>query len=409
MKSILKKALAGIVIAALLGGFGGLNAGAEEANPAPADLLSEAYNPFYGMEFPDGYTMRRFVYDQGDHTCHLYIDAEDSGENVAAVMLHMLGYEDPDDIGRCADSLQNAGAVGIETFSADTGAAVSCEIEDYERDGNCSIDLYQTMRDGSAYDSFIAANFNPEALGAAAEYLDIAQAGQAVFEISLEDNFAVSTYTFSFPNAKEIKAELVDIFQNDYCDDGDFLEIRYGDLYTDVRFESAADGLIYLQQHMDATDLCFGRYVPPITLRNLGFGDGREDNARCGFDDKKNGVYILISKSEWGENENEDERNAIRFMKDIGEDGYMLTYYPAEDTADIRIEFDTEQARYTCRLTDSGYIYMTDGALSDAKKNARLLFPDSDNALHEALAAFEAYIGETFGMTPEELYAVEYE
>jgi len=410
MERILKKALACVVAAALLGGFGVLSAGAQEANPTPADLLGEGYNPFYGMEFPDGYTIDWVFYNQGDHTYHLDIDAQASGETVVTEMLRLLGYDDPDSISRCVESIQNAGAAGIESYSADTGATVSCDIKDYEHNGSCSIDLYQTAQDSAAYDSFMAANFNLEAIGTLAEYLDISAADETEFNIKPETGFAMMMLTFSLPNAKEIRAELIDAFQDDYTQDGDCLEFWYGDLQTSVRFDSVIDGLIILQQHMDTTDVCFGSYVPPITLRNFGFKGDLEENAKCGFSDKVNGVYILLSKSEWGENENTDERNAIRFMKDIGEDGYMVTYYPDGDRAAIQLSVGEDTAKYVvCNLTDGGLLYLTDGSLSDARETVQRMFPDSDNALYEPLTSFEAYITETFGMSPNELYAVVYE
>ena len=406
MKNTLHRILVGIVLVTLLASFGGLGAAAEEANPAPADLLGETMNPFYGIAFPDGYTIFRAVYEQREHTYSLYLNAADTAEQTVAFIMGALGSVDAGIIGLAAETLQNSGVVGLEVMNTLTGVSTGCEISNYAQEGDYKMVLRRTVADSGALDMFLAANLSRDALGDVAGYFDFAAAEEAEFMLDISENIARARYTFQLPDAEAVKKEVTAAFADDYVATGDQLMMRYGDIATNVHFEAADDGVLYIEQQMNATDICLGSYVPPLTLRNVGF-EFREDNANWDYHDRSNGVYISINKSEWGERQNQSENNAISFGKEFAEDtGYWVFYYPAEGRYIIILQTDTMAMEYTCVRTGDMLTCVIQNDLQNTEEIAGQLFPEADHVLYAALDGFDTYVADAFGMTVDALYAV---
>lgn len=408
MRNTLRRILTGLVLAALLVTAGAVSAGAEEINPAPADLLGAAYNPFAGVILPDGYTVMQAVYEQKKQRYVLHIQAADTAEGAVSFVLDTLGFADPKVIAMSTDVLQSMGAVGVESADAATGVRTSGEINNYGRDQGYNIMLYQTIADSTAMDAFLASNTNREALSAVAGSLDFSAAEQVRMTLYMVDSTAIITYQFQLENAADVKAELIEAHKESYIKTGDRLAFRYGDMETQVKFSAVADGSIEVEQQMKTMDVCFGSYVPPLTLRNLGFDDWREQ-ANCDYHDDANDIYLRITKSEWGESENPNDANSIGFSKGIGDGGYRVSYDPQEQTYRISLDLDKRNVEYTCIRSGGRLTYIIENGVEDTADLAGRMFPDADNALYEAVAQLEAYISDTFGMTPDELYAVAYE
>lgn len=410
MKKLMKPILAGILTAAVCAAFGVLSAGAQEIapGPAPAELLGEAYNPFYGMEFPDPYTVVCAAYEQMEHTYSLRMDVKDTAEAIVPLVLGMLGSDDPYSVSQGTDVLQMENQVGMEVVNTETGAAASCVINDFDQDGQYSVVLYQAMADSGALDTFLTANFNRDALGAAAGYFDFAAAGEASFTFYPDSASGVFRYVLTMPDAEKLKAELTKAFADDYMKDGDRLILRYGGMESRILFQSASDGIIQIEQQMEKADVSFGSYTPPVTLCNFGF-QYWEENGNCDYHDNVNGVYLAINRPEFGEPGNVNFSNSIGFSRQIGTSGVYVSYFPEDRRYTVGIDTQQRSAEYTCRQTGNRYVYVVRDELDRAKQIVAELFPDAEDVLYAPIAAFDAYIADTFGMTADELYGVRYE
>jgi hypothetical protein len=404
MKRIAQLVSAGLVLTVLLTGTCGWGTAAELKNPVPADLLNETYNPFFNAALPDGYTLRQVEYDSEKRTYVMYLTAADTEENVVAAMLRLLGNDDPDSLTLCMAFLQEAGAASIET---DAGAG--CEISNHGENGSYNVNLYQTMASGDMYKALIEANFNVTALGAVADGFDFRSPDQARLTLYIQDDLVVLTCDYIEPNAMDVKAEMSETFKDLYISNGDQMMLRYGDMYTNVQFASANDGLITLEQEMDAMDICFGDYIPPVSLRNFGFDDFREEGAKCTYKDSANGVLLMISRPEWGENEHQSEINTLVFSMEKEQNSWMLFYHPSDGSYLVTLEYGDKIAEYAIRRSGDAYTYFTEGDWQHTKGIAALVFPDSKYVLQEPMAVLNSYIVETFGMDADALFALDYE
>lgn len=390
----------------------------EAAGPAPVELLAAQYNPFYDVTFPANYTIYKISYVKDEYNLYyLCLIAEDTAENVVTFISNLLGDGEPDSIAQNLAYLGSDGVVRIDGSLIEPGLNANCEIYPTRQDGDYAyvdgyvVELMKRIETGDAYDAFLAANLNLNALSGVHASMDLIPVESATVKVYLPDGPVQLDYLYEVPDAAAVKENLIGAFADAYVQTGDRLSFTYGDLNAKILFSDVENGNILIEQMLNRADLCLGEYVPSVTLETLGFSDYRESGAKCTFQDDESGVFLSVSKSEWGENENGAECNAVMFMKKMGDGLLTVFYYPETKVYQIQIDSNGAGAQYAYHVVGAVYVDAFGGDdLENARQAAEAMFqkPDEDDILQDAWVTFDLYVEKAFGISVDALFYLEY-
>lgn len=403
---------------------------------SPNDLFYETYNVFSGLKFPENYHVYAVEYEKQDcggeenwyNVYRLFMIAEDTDENVINFISNLLGDDQEKSIQQNLDYLQKDNFVGIDGTQIDDGMAVICEIkrttedaEDYEYSEGYEVQLMMRLfgEECDKYDELLLSNMNYNSLSDISNYIDIQSYISGSINVNTYNDNVNMHYGYSLDNAQDVWDELTVGLSDYYLEEWQVISINYGDLETSVRNDirdNNEDGWIHVFQKLNSTEICLQDYSPEpeesaeITLKSLGFEDYREESAKCTRNDSEG--WVLISRSEWGENPYTGERDAVLFAQDTSDGAYMVFFYPDREIYHVILENGDRQVEYEYSIKDNQY---TDGMggydVGEAKDMAELVFnkPGTDSILQDAWVTFDQYIKENFDMDAYDLFELNYE
>ncbi len=386
----------------------------------PMDLFGATYNPFFDVVFPDGYTIYRATCVKSDVNLYeLSLIAEDTAENVVTFLSNLLGDNAEESIRQNLDNLNNDGIVKIDGSQVGGGPAAVCEVfptypnEDYAYVDGYIIRLTKNIEMGKAYDALWEANLNLSAMTGVSTFMTLFPMDGVTFRVYAQDGYAQIDCVYSLKNAAKIKEELIAAFLDAYVKTDDRISLDYGDLHAGIQFSGVQNGVILIEQSLRRTDVSFSEYEASTSLKGIGFEDFRATDAKCSFRDDENSVLLSVSKSEWGENAYESERDAVTFLKKMDGGGLLMVFYDPEiKVYRIVIDDQGKQANFAYYAADATYMDAFGGDdMESAKEIACQVFGKSgeDDALQDAWILFDGYISDVFGMTADELFALDYE
>jgi len=388
----------------------------EEAQRAD-DLFGEAYNPFYTVPFPDTFTVYQARVELGEYQLfYLYLTAQDTAENVVEFLSALLGDDSQENIRQNLAYLEKDGLVGIEGLWPGTELRVICEVGSAEADDDIAAEGYRVKLsrniDADTYRAFLDRNVNAQAMEPLAAYIGVAEIVSTSLQVNLLDSNTELQYWYRFQDAQKTKDEIVAAFPDDYNTENDWVGIGYGELNVNAHFFDAENGHIVVSQSLGRTDVCLADYRQSVTLKTLGFEDFREESAKCSYRDEANGIFMMISKDAWGENGNEGERNAVTYIRESDGESLLAFFYPQENMYLIQLDTGDSQAKYRYYKDRDAYTDDWGGDDLDAARDvAGRMFnkPGEDSILQDAWVTFEQYVEQTFGISPEDLYALPWE
>lgn len=394
----------------------------DEADPqalAPSVMLGEPYNPFYSYAFPESYTVTSAmcVLQSGSLDYLLTLTTPDAMNDVIAFVASIAPDPGMDPMS-AAMSLMSDGSLEIEGGLGES--SVRFRITD-RAFGNAEaagdrfeVTLIATMLPDEIYNKLFTTNLQYPLFGEIAEIMPLWSPDRLSMQVWPPDERAEMFISYSFDNAQQILSDLRAAYPDQYYADSDWLVWRLGKAQIAVVLSEVADGRLNLLVSFPSPDAGLLDGQAETTLQMLGFEDFRQTGAKCTYQDSQAGIYLSVSREEWGENGHTAERNALTCMAQESGAFLLIFYHPATQTYDVTLECDAQQASYTFFAAESRYANATGGDdLSDAIRVATKTFlapgEEVDDVLALPLGLLQTYILETFGCTADELYAMDCE
>lgn len=386
--------------------------------PAPIVLLGEAYNPFSAIAFPESYTLTAVKCDLSDILKYtLVFGTSDAMNDVIAFVAGLLPDETVDTM-RSAMNLMSSG--GTEINGALGGLSVRVRISDTQFEGNAEggerfeVEITAFLEPETEYVELFEANLWHPVIQEISTFFPVLPLEQATISIWPGQNRAEMYISYPLDNAEQIKDAMLQAYPDQYYEPNDWLIWEFGDMKIIVTMENAENGELCLLVNFASPDISLMDYVPEATLKALGFDDYRGPSAKCSYQDDQAGVWLSVSKSEWGVNNNTAEQNAVTFMTE--ESGaFVMNFYNGESKIyNITIESGGAQAKYAYSVAEDRYIDAYGGSdLANAIQVATdaFLSPDEqiDDVLPLAVMLLDSFVSDTFSCTLDELYEMEYE
>ncbi len=386
--------------------------------PAPIVLLSEAYNPFSAVAFPESYTLTVVQCDLSDALEYTLIFGTSDAMNDILAFVAGLFPDGGVDTMRNAMNLMSSG--GTEINGLIDGITVRIRISDTQSGGGAQggerfvLEATAMLDPEDEYVELFKANLQHPLIQEISAYIPLLPLEQATITIWPDQNRAEMFICCLPDNAQQIKDTLLKTYPDQYYETNDWLLWEFGDMRIAVTMEGAANGELCILTNFASPDVSLIDYVPGTTLRSLGFDDYREPSAKCSYQDDQAGVWLSVSKDEWGENNNAAERNAVTFMTEESGAFVMVFYNSESKTYNITIESGGAQAKYTYLAGEGRYADATGGDdLTNAKQVATGAFlapgEELDDVLPLAVMLLDSFVLDTFECTLDELYEMEYE
>ena len=391
---------------------------ADSQAPAPMMLLDEEYNPFSAVAFPESYTLSKIKCDLSDVLEYsLVFSTSDAMNDVIAFAAGLLPDENVDEMG-LAMGLMSGGGTDIEGTMG--GLSVRIKMSDTqfegaaESGGRFEVEVTAILAPEAEYVELFEANLRHPAIQEISAYFPVLPFKQATITVWPNQSRAEMYIPYPLDNAQQIKDSLLQAYPDQYFEPNDWMIWEFGDMRIIVIMEDAANGELCILTNFPDPAVSLPDYVPEATLRNLGFDDYREPSAKCTYQDDTAGVWLSVSKSEWGENNNTSEQNAVTFMTEESGAFVMIFYSGESQTYSITIESGGAQAKYNYSAADGSYTDAAGGSdLESAKQVATDAFlapgEELDDVLPLAVILLDSFVSESFGCTLDELYAMEYE
>jgi len=391
----------------------------DSQNAAPIMLLSEEYNPFYSVALPDDYTLERATIELADHLEYtMLVRSSDTMDNVITFAAGLLYDSTNVDKMTHAMSLMTAGSTEING-EAD-GISIRVRINDTlygggaESDARFALEITASLEADVKYETLFTANMQHPAFDAIAQYLQLFPLTQASLTVYAQQNRAELFSQYQPENAQQLKDALLQAYPDEYSESSGWLTWRDGDIQISVILDDAAGGSLYLLVNIPDSATSLADYSPPVTLASLGFDDYRQASAKCTNQNNDAGVWLSISKDEWGENSNESERNALTFMAQEHEAFVLVFYYPQTQLYKVTVEINGEQAKYDYLASEDRYTDEFGGSdLTEATQIASSAFlgPDEEcgDVLGLAIGLLKSFVQDTLQTTVDELYSLDYE
>ena len=381
----------------------------------PEDLLGEDMNPFYDVEFPEKYTVYMAEYEGSAYRFYyLCLTAEGTAEDVVTYLSQLVGDDAEESITENLSRL-NDGFVSINGTQTDHGLNADVTIEptdpeagEYAYVDGFDIRLMTSVSDDLAEQLHALMTENIastlfESYGIA-ETLNSHETVWRTFKLRLYNGIVQAECAYS-------PGEDYDDWKNSVISNGQLFvqgeqaSIQYGDLYVQFIFDDV-EQTVYLGQSLSETDQNIGSYEAPLSLTTLGFQNTAGDFGNCGYGDVDSDLYIRVSKTEWGAEEDSIWGNGHSVDGTYAE--YLVTYYPLENRYNVQVAGEGPWANYDYNPTDHSVVPM-DTAETEAEIRDRMgdiTGLSEDSAIKASVTFFDDYIMNTFGMSADELFAL---
>ncbi len=376
---------------------------------SPMQLFEEAYNPFYDIQWPDGYTVYQASYEESEYNLYrLYLTAEDTAENVVNYCSVLVGDDAEESILQNLDSLNNTGGVSIHGTQVDGGLNADLSIEPTDLD-----DSHYEFVDGYAvtlvmginadntadYQRALDANFNKAAVGALTDYIDLANPVSRTVTVNSVNGFIQSTRSYSPADYDTLKLAISSDDAWAQCNDIEY-NMQYGDIVTAIIFDDE-NQILYLDEYSRDTSKNIADYVPadddPVeTLKNMGF-----ENFETQWSYQTDSVWLCVCKHEWGNAE-----NVIKCAFEIfSQPCFVIINYP-EQLYTVMIGEEDECIDYVYdafadTVTPSDFFESYDTFKAAFKA---MTGETSDLSVTEPVMFVDNFTFETFGYKPERLF-----
>lgn len=391
---------------------------ADNLAPAPIILLSKEYNPFFTVSFPDSYSLTAVKCDWMDSLEYTLVFGTSNAMNDIIAFIAGLLPDDNVDEMRNAMNLMSSG--GTEINGKINGASVRIRIADTQFGGAAEggkrfeVEVTEIRGPEAKYGELFAANLQHPVIQEISAYIPLFPLENATLTVMPEENRAEMFICYQLDNAEQVKDTLLQTYPDYYYEPSDWLVWRIGEMQIVVTLEGAANGELGILANFASPEVSLLDYMTEKTLKKLGFEDYREPSAKCSYRNDAAGVWLSVSKSEWGENNNTAEQNAVTFMTEESGAFVIIFYKDESKTYDITIESGGAQAKYAFLAGEDRY---TDAYGGDDLTNAKQVATDAflspgeeiDDVLPLAVMLLDSFVSDTFGCTLDELYAMEYE
>ncbi len=382
---------------------------------SPLDLLSEPYNPFYQVEFPEGYTVYMAAYERSEYNLYrLYLTAEDSAENAVTFISELLGDDASESIQLNIDMLKNENWCSIPGTQVDKGLNADAEISKTEQnDGDyayvegykiCLVMGIDAAR-AAEYENILMLNYNLNPLSMVANYFDLVPVPQCELKVNTQKNKTQLTAAYQMEQYSELKQSILNEVQADIADENG-MQLSYGNIAVSMHFNDA-QSVIYVDECLTDTSLNLRDYSPSQTLQSLGFENWTEEDAKCTYKSEADGVYLSVNREEWGSPQSGEEKNAVMMIQRSNDDELLVCYFRTEGKYFVQMGNDQITVKYTWLEGEDKYINeWGEDDLSAAKQTLEQLLnkPDTDSILGDPITTFDQYIRKTFGVSPDALY-----
>jgi hypothetical protein len=385
----------------------------------PADLMGEGLNPFYNVDFPQGYTAYAAKADTGNPdnekpTYSLYLTAEGDPAETVQFMCQLMGIDDATSIASYVDGMNRDGLCGIDGSSVGNGTIALCAMKktqkgaDFDRcddvDG-CRIELISFIDAARLpeYRAVFLDNYNLKGFGDMAESLS----GSLVpnrFMVTVNTQrpkFTMVSAVHEVDDAAALIKSMSETLKYGWYDDqGPAIGIPYGKLDSGVGADLEKN-LIFVDQTLYDADTAAAEYTKAdVSLSSLGFGYSEKD-ALCTYE--KDGYTIAVHKPEWGQRE--EEWN-ISFFTQASGYNFVIWYIDNEQRYTVQVDKGDSIAKYDYFAAENRF----DEGYPD-KETVQQLFKKvfgnpEEYQYNAAIDRFNKYFSDTFGMTADQLYAL---
>jgi hypothetical protein len=279
-----------------------------------------------------------------------------------------------------------------------------------ESDGNqgftgagCVIELTYYVPDAELekYTQLVQDNYSIEALSPIAAYFDTAtDFSECGVSVNLYKNEVQTTVVYYVPDAETIRQNIAANVNSDWWE-------WYGNMETYIAYNNAIGNKLIVDSEGGAITVAqSNKHLQPVaegSLTDLGFGF--DEAGTCGVYEQRDPHYIsvAIARPEWGDFP--DDWN-IEFM-DTDIKGYSLriTWHASEGMYRIAIDKDGESCSYECYPEKDQFGWEYPDIETVHRMFGDAFDSEGKELYYPALAYFEQYVQEHFGMSVDELYA----
>ncbi|MDD3168577.1 MAG: hypothetical protein PHC91_03815 [Eubacteriales bacterium] len=392
-------------------------ASAEDCDVIPADLLSDDMNLFFGVSFPEGYTVYAAGVEDNVNSVfyQLYLTAQGEPEEIITYLSKLLGNEDEESIQKSIDVFQRDGGVGIDGRLDAAGFDVNCKITPTEKDDHnydfvdgCNLRLTASIEDASRYRKIIEDNYNLNSLSDVAKYFDVMPiTGQSkIFVRKNQNNAQIDAVYNTIEDVagimKSIKAELK--YEGFDENNNNINLLRYGEVSNSIMF-AGNDTICIFQNLSDAGKNYKDYKLATNKLIDMGFTNYIETDALCEYKDDANKLNITINIPEWGSRPEAWENSCVTFIKEMN--GYLLViwYYPDEHRYAVQSDRDSASVKYECFAKTGEFSgEYPDRDTVKAQFEAMYSGLEVQDVFMEGIELFQEYVNSTFGMSIDQLY-----
>lgn len=389
---------------------------------APVDLLGKAYNPFYDVAFPAGYTVFGAQFNSADShtgakdTYLLDLTAQGNPADIAKACAGILGVTDEAQLSTYAASVEKDGFASIDgTFAGSPANVVMKKTSagtDFDQcievDG-CRVEFAVEIDADSAKNccALVLANYSTAALGDLAEQMGDDTIHQDQLSIFVNTQKPEKTTVYIYHSVKDAAAlfssakETLQInwFDEEYSSVG----LQYGRQNLSYTFNQENNVVqVNLSPNDNATPA--GQYrLSEKSLTKLGFQ--YDQNAKlCIFEDKSKQMQIAVSKPEW--QRTEEDWNLMYYLGEYNGYGVYITYREAKQAFTVMVsQGDTQTGcDYIPETNTFSQGWPADDMMQEFFQGA--MGTGEGDAREGVFALFTKELQDRFGMTWQELYAL---
>ena len=387
---------------------------------APINLLGKEFNPFYDVDFPEGYEPYAAKFDTGDPNKNekpiysLYLTAKGDPAAIVDFAARLAGIDDEASIGSFAKEIKKSSACIIDGTSNGKGMNIVCGVKktqqgsDYEQcddvDG-CRLELIALIDKESIpeYRAVFTDNYNFKIFGSFSESFT----GSLIpdrFSVTVntqKPKFILVSGVHQINDPAALIKSMSENLKYDWYDkEGICIGLSYGRINTGIKAD-VENNLVTVEHTLNDAGTASRDYIKPdVSLSTLGFGYSEKD-ALCVYEN--NGYRVAVHKPEWGQRK--DKWN-IEFFYNTNGYNLAIWYIESEQRYTVQVDKGSSVAKYD--------YYAAENRFGDEYPNQETIqklfekvFGNSEAYQYqEAIDKLNKYFSDTFGMTLEKLYAL---
>ncbi len=388
---------------------------------APIDLLGKAYNPFFDVAFPAGYTVFGAQFNSADShtgakdTYLLDLTAAGNPADITKTCAGMLGVTDEARLSTYTTSLEKDGLVVIEGTYAGSPANVvmkktsaGADFDQCAEVDGCRVEFAVEIDADSAKNcsALVLANYSTAALGTlAAQFGDdtIHMDQLSIFVNTQKPEKTTITVYHTVKDAAALLSSIKETLQTSWFDEAySSLGLQYGRQNLTYTF-NLDNNVVEVRLSPNDNSTPAGEFkLSDQSLTKLGF-QYDEQGKFCIYEDKEQNIQFVISRPDIGDSQKDWNIQYLQMKND-----YLIGIWYSEEDKQFRIQADKDGVDIGCHFDPA--TGSTDGGWPDPDTVTSILqkeFGIQDNNIRAMIIQdFEKAVQDRFGMTWQEVYAL---